>query len=246
MFKDLKKMIANKLSTITYKPEDYNCQYYLDMDNGVNYNPVSFIHSNDLASTIEGIRVLSIGCGTGIMEYRIKKLLPDIDIIGTDFMETTIQRDLWNKYDLKVIIADAIQQPFPDNSFDTVYSSHVLEHVPKPFDVIKESIRLTNNLAFHMIPINLNNPDHIHFFKFDKIDNEYRTQEATIDLKKMADKIIKEFKSVYPKICYELKISCPRDGSHDYGDQEFPVKKIDRPDGLMPAFIIKFYKYGKI
>lgn len=230
---------------IKFTKEDYDDEYYRNMETGIASNPVSIIHGNDLRASIYGTKILSIGCGTGVMEHRIKTQMPHIQIIGADFTETEVQKELWNKYGLEVVVADGAQQPFPDESFDTCFTSHVLEHVPEPKKVIQESIRLTRHIAVHLTPINLNMPDHIHFFKFSDIDNEYRTQDADIDLKILADNIVSELKSKLPKIEYELQISCPRDGSRDYGDMKFPIKRPDRPDGLFPCFLIKFYKYGK-
>lgn len=227
---------------MAYNKKDYNNKYYYNMDAGVNFNPISIIHAEDILSAICGTNILSIGCGTGIMEYRLMQKRPDFKITGTDFKKTRMQKRLWKKYQLHVEIADGTRQPFPNESFETVYTSHVLEHVPDPKAVILESIRLASKCAFHLIPINLDNPDHINFFKFASIDNEYRAQEATIDLKELADEIIRETRHIYPEIKYELSISCARDGSRDYGDMEFPVKRVDRPDGLMPCFLIKFIK----
>ena len=228
-----------------YIKEAYNDEYFFNMEAGINSNPASIIFLDDLMSVIHGTQVLSIGCGTGVFEHRIKKQMPHIKITGTDFMGTEAQKELWNKYGLEAIVADGSQQPFRDESFDTSFTSHVLEHVIDPQKVIEESIRVTRCVAAHLIPINLNNPDHIHFFKFGDIDNEYRTQDADIDLKVLADKVISNLKSKLSKIEYELQISCPRDGSRDYGDMKFPIKRPDRPDGLMPCFLIIFYKYGK-
>lgn len=230
---------------VKFTKEDYDDEYFLNMEAGISENPVSIIHGNDLIATIYGNKILSIGCGTGVMEHRIRTQMSHIQIIGTDFAETEVQKELWNKYRLEVLVADGAHQPFPDESFDTCFTSHVLEHVPEPQNVIEESIRLTRHIAIHLIPINLNMPDHIHFFKFGDIDNEYRTQDADIDLKILADNVVSELKSKLPKIEYELQISCPRDGSRDYGDMKFPIKRPDRPDGLFPCFLIKFYKYGK-
>ncbi|OGL47304.1 MAG: hypothetical protein A2W05_04385 [Candidatus Schekmanbacteria bacterium RBG_16_38_10] len=230
---------------LKYTKEHYDLRYYSDMHEGVKSNPVAQIHLADLSSKICGTKVLSIGCGTGIMEYWLKQKRPEVEIIGTDFTVTDIQKELWDKYELDVTISEAASQPFTDDSFDTVYTSHVLEHVINLKDVIIESIRLSKIAAVHLVPINLNNPDHIHFFKLGAIDNEHRTQEANIDLKVLADEVIEVLKVRYPNMSYEWEISCPRDGSRDYGNINFHIRKPDRPDGLMPCFLISFFKMGQ-
>jgi ubiquinone/menaquinone biosynthesis C-methylase UbiE len=228
-----------------YVLSDYDSKYYSDLEGGMNANPVTSIMAADLAAVIQGSDVLSIGCGTGVIEEYIKTQKPNIKLIGTDVAATEPQRELWQKRGLEVLVADGPSQPFEDNSFDTVYSSHVLEHVPDPKAVIIESLRLARLAAVHMVPVNLANPDHINFFKFGDIDNEYRTQEATIDLKILADEICEEARSEYPNIDYVMTMSNPRDGSRDYGDIEFTIKRPDRLDGMMPCFIVSFYKDGR-
>lgn len=229
-----------------YIIEDYSDVYYRNVNNGYLMNPVGKIYTADLVSQIAGPKVLSIGCGSGILEKKILEAIPTLEIHGTDINSTPFldklreENGLSNFHLIKNPIA--YRQPFEDNTFDTVYTSHVIEHVPEPDQLIMESLRLAKHRALHLTPINLDNPDHIHFFKYMDIDNEYRTQEADIDLKEMCDGIVKEVRSLYPNISYEVRIVNPRDGSVDYGDIDFHVKRPDRPDGLMPCFLIVFSK----
>ncbi len=43
---------------------------------------------------------------------------------------------------LKVYEGDIFSQQFPDESFDAIFSSHVLEHVPDPINLMQESLRI--------------------------------------------------------------------------------------------------------
>ena len=43
---------------------------------------------------------------------------------------------------LKVYEGDIFSQQFPDESFDAIFSSHVLEHVPDPISLMQESLRI--------------------------------------------------------------------------------------------------------
>lgn len=233
---------------IKYIEEDYSNEYYSAVNNGFLINPVGKIYTKALSQSIVGTKVLSIGCGTGILEKKILELNPNLEITGTDINTTPFLDKLRCENGLNnfyiVNVTEQPRQPFDNESFDTVYTSHVLEHVPEPKKFLEESLRLTKQIAIHLVPINLYNPDHIHFFKFNNIDNEFRTQEADIDLKELLDKVISEQKEEFPKLSYEVEVICPRDGSVDYGNVEFVIKREDRPDGLMPCFLIKFYKYG--
>lgn len=76
-----------------------------------------------------GQKVLDIGCGNG----RLSDLLSDqaINYIGLDFSRELIaiaQRE--RGVNGRFIHADALQLPFADHSFDTVFSIAVLHHIP--------------------------------------------------------------------------------------------------------------------
>ena len=49
--------------------------------------------------------------------------------------------------------ADASQLPFPDNSFDMVYTVHVIEQVPQLFmKILKELVRVSSNIIILIEP----------------------------------------------------------------------------------------------
>jgi len=231
-----------------YVLQDYNDDYFKAVHNGININPVAEYHYTAVANSIIGPAVLSIGCGTCTYERSITMIRSDIILTGTDIYTSDYLDKLRKENGLhsfiKVSESKNFRQPFQDNSFDTVYTSHVLEHVQKPERLILESLRLTRCIAMHLVPINLDNPDHINFFRYGDIDNPYKTQEASIDLEQMCEEVVADCKRKYPKLYYEMELVNPRDGSIDYGDTDFIVKRTDRPDGLMPCFLIKFYKNG--
>jgi len=233
-----------------YVKLNYSDSYFVDVHNGIKFNTVAQIHIKALAQAIEGTTALSIGCGTGTYEAGVLKIKPELELYGSDIWESPAVRKLRVDNGFKKVFIvkpnRKFKQPSPDDSFDTVYTSHVLEHVEFPEQLIEESVRLSRQIAFHLFPINLNNPDHIHFFKYGTIDNEYRTQEADIDVGEMAQNVIQHLERKYPHIGFEISVVCPRDVDiHMYDGIDFNVKRQDRPDGLMPCFLLKFFKYGK-
>jgi hypothetical protein len=50
------------------------------------------------------------------------------------------------------IVADVHNLPFPDNTFDTVFCSHVIEHVEKPFTLFRECVRVSKNQVIISCP----------------------------------------------------------------------------------------------
>ena len=71
-------------------------------------------------------KVLDLGCGNG----RYYELLKHTDYIGTDNSEELIELAKEKYPEAKFQVADALNLPFADNSFDQIYSIAVIHHIP--------------------------------------------------------------------------------------------------------------------
>lgn len=102
--------------------------------------------------------VLDAGCGEGVLSCLAAK--QGVKVVGTDISALNIEgaRDLAAEWDVDVAFfqSDAEYLPFPDNSFDVVLSSHVLEHLPNFFRGLRELYRVTRSLALIAMPTCLN------------------------------------------------------------------------------------------
>lgn len=78
-------------------------------------------------------KVLDAGCGIGEMTERIP------NCVGIDINKYCV--DYCKSKGLIVYKADILNTPFKDKSFDTVICFHVLEHLKRPEDAIKEMYR---------------------------------------------------------------------------------------------------------
>jgi ubiquinone/menaquinone biosynthesis C-methylase UbiE len=87
----------------------------------------------DQAEMRPGHRVLDIGCGTGTLVVLIKALHPDADVSGLDPDPRALFRARRKAYGAKVAVqldrGFSDQLPYPDGSFDRVFSSFMLHHL---------------------------------------------------------------------------------------------------------------------
>jgi 2-polyprenyl-3-methyl-5-hydroxy-6-metoxy-1,4-benzoquinol methylase len=83
--------------------------------------------------------ILDLGCGSGIYFNLFKQYATDVD--GIDVSEQSVMLCREKGYRL-VKLADAVALPFPDESFDYVFTSEVLEHVEDHTTMLKEIQRV--------------------------------------------------------------------------------------------------------
>src|SRR5215471_18502490 len=88
----------------------------------------------DQAALQPGHRVLDIGCGTGTMAILIKRLHPDVEIIGIDPDPKALARARRKAVRAGVSIrfdeGFGDELPYPEASFDRVISSFMFHHLP--------------------------------------------------------------------------------------------------------------------
>ena len=92
-------------------------------------------------------RVLEIGAGTGYILEKICRQYPNS--IGLEVTDSSYQFN-----DSRIILYDGKVIPFPENSFDVVFTSNVLEHVIGIGVFIEEIARVLKpgGVAIHIIP----------------------------------------------------------------------------------------------
>ena len=84
-------------------------------------------------------RLLDAGCGNGGFLFRMKER--GWAVQGVDFDAKAIE-NARRKYGLQLLVGDLKGAQFPTASFDAITMNHVIEHVPDPFDELRECHRL--------------------------------------------------------------------------------------------------------
>ncbi len=83
-------------------------------------------------------RLLDVGCGSGHMLQRMQNLGWEVE--GVDFDPNAVRNA--QRKELTVRLGSLEAQGYPDNAFDAIVMSHLLEHVHDPLQLLRESLRI--------------------------------------------------------------------------------------------------------
>jgi ubiquinone/menaquinone biosynthesis C-methylase UbiE len=109
-------------------------------------------------------RVLELGCGIGYQSAFLAQIsdeviatdLPDEDLFShaPGMKQAKLLHDQLNIDNVKLVGCSAEELPFEDDSFDMVFSSHVLEHIPDQSKALAEINRVLkpNGIHFCVVP----------------------------------------------------------------------------------------------
>lgn len=76
-----------------------------------------------------GDRILDVGCGKGFLLFDFTKVVPGIDVVGLDISQYAIDHAKEEIRD-RLQAGNATRLPFPDRSFDFVFSINTLHNLP--------------------------------------------------------------------------------------------------------------------
>lgn len=94
-----------------------------------------------------GMSLLDCGCGSGSITLGLAERVAPTEVIGIDIGESEIEaarerskeRGLSNA---RFEVANAYELPFPESSFDAVFSHNMAEHLNEPVSAFKEMLRV--------------------------------------------------------------------------------------------------------
>ncbi|MCD8352160.1 MAG: class I SAM-dependent methyltransferase [Planctomycetaceae bacterium] len=95
----------------------------------------------------EGVRILDAGCGEGMQISILKKILPNASFSALDIARSPSLKDE-EICDFHECNFDEDRMPYGDDTFDYVYSQHVIEHLHNPMNFIKECYRVLKTGGF--------------------------------------------------------------------------------------------------
>ena len=147
------------------KLKDFYSGYHDEIIAKRAYSPYSlrrYVHEAQYKSILNfvkpGMKVLDAGCGEGVLSIMMAK--KGAVVTGCDLSNPNIERCRTfareNNVDVDFLVGDAENLPFPNDSFDLVVSSHVLEHLPDFDKGMQEIMSVSKKRAIIAIPTILN------------------------------------------------------------------------------------------
>ena len=94
-----------------------------------------------------GMSLLDCGCGPGTMTMGLAEVVAPGEVVGIDIESGEIERAKANAQEGGVTnvdwrVASAYEIPFPDASFNAVFSHTLLEHLSEPEKAVREMYRV--------------------------------------------------------------------------------------------------------
>ena len=115
--------------------------------------------------TVRGRSVLDVACGMGLV---CERLAPDHDVVGCDVAVSVARRG--THPNLRWCAGNVEELPIRDHAFDTVVSTHTLEHVQHLAIALEELRRVARQrivvVVPHQRPYRTTFNPHIHFFPY--------------------------------------------------------------------------------
>eukprot|EP01022_Parablepharisma_sp_SALTPOND_P034224 TRINITY_DN90969_c0_g1_i1.p1 TRINITY_DN90969_c0_g1~~TRINITY_DN90969_c0_g1_i1.p1 ORF type:complete len:376 (+),score=28.40 TRINITY_DN90969_c0_g1_i1:1260-2387(+) len=112
------------------------------------------------------IDILEIGCLEGVLLLELKKRGHRVK--GCEVNKPALEIGI-KEFGLEIVSEDINTKPFPQSSFDLIYSFHVLEHLIDPKASLQACKEMLRNDGVMMMNLPLNeddyeNVEHLHFF----------------------------------------------------------------------------------
>lgn len=166
--RDLTQRLEDKTADVRFVARKFDKEFF-DGERKFGYGGFSYNSKywsevvkdfSDYYNLDDGSRILDVGCAKGFMLYDFFRLNPNLDIHGIDISKYAIHNSI-SEIKHKLKIANAINLPYEDNSFDLVISINTIHNLDKQECAIalKEISRVSKKNAFLTVDAYRNNDE---------------------------------------------------------------------------------------
>lgn len=144
------------------------------------------IFSGMVTSVGNGLTILDVGCGDGVIGEPIVKMGNYVTSVELPTIATMAQ-----KCGVRSVVAgDAEQLAFASNSFDVVLASEVLEHLWQPQNFLDEAYRVLRSSGYLIIETpegkeSLYYDSHKHYFTVERLKQMLGTRFTVCEVKRL-------------------------------------------------------------
>ncbi len=139
------------------KPKDYRSNNHnkWEFDNSLyqkhleRYLDTMYMHLQRTGSR----RVLDVGCGEGIVYRAMRERGWSGEWSGFDYSAEAVEFAKQASPEAEWRQASAYEMPYPEKSFELVFSSQVFEHLPKPERPLTECARIATDWLLLSVPL---------------------------------------------------------------------------------------------
>ena len=141
--------------------------------------------------SVEGLRILEVGAGTGRDSLALAKAGARVFILDYSEESLKIGSELVAQAsgNLHLVQGNAFSSPFPDETFDIIFHQGLAEHFKDPIPLLRENARLLKKGGFCLCDV----PQTFHLYTvikhiliaFNKWFAGWETQFTTVQLKKL-------------------------------------------------------------
>jgi 2-polyprenyl-3-methyl-5-hydroxy-6-metoxy-1,4-benzoquinol methylase len=144
------------------------------------------IFSDMVSSVGNGLMILDVGCGDGVIGEPIVKMGNYVTSVELPMIATMAQRCGVRS----VVAGDAEQLAFASNSFDVVLASEVLEHLWKPQSFLDEAHRVLRSNGYLIIETpegkeSLHYDSHKHYFTVERLTQMLGTRFTICEVERL-------------------------------------------------------------
>lgn len=96
----------------------------------------------DALGDLNSLQLLDIGCSTGFMSKQYAEAFGKVVAVDVDAPAVQFAKENNTPQNLEYLVMDSQRLAFPDSSFDAVTCTHIYEHVPDPYALMREMHRV--------------------------------------------------------------------------------------------------------